>query len=140
MSPLSGATVTYTPTAANTPDSFTFRVRDSAGATGDGIVTINPTSVDPPANPTTVIATDSSAQTTQDVAATLVLRGTAPAGVALTFSIVSGSGPSNGTLGAITQGSEVPPCNDFLATAVQITSRSCTARSDVFCLHLYYDG
>src|SRR5205823_14530170 len=47
------ATVTYTPAAANTPDSFTFRVRDPAGASGDAVVTINPPATDPPPpNPT----------------------------------------------------------------------------------------
>jgi hypothetical protein len=103
------ANVTYTPAAANVADSFTFRVRDQAGATGDAVVTINPTVAEPPPpNPTTVVATDSSAQTTKDVPATLLLRGTAPAGVALTFSIVSGTGPFHGSLGAVTQGSEVP--------------------------------
>jgi hypothetical protein len=102
------ATVTYTPAAANASDSFAFRVRDTSGATGDAIVTINPTQVDPPPTPTTVVAIDSSAQTTKDVAATLVLRGTAPAGVSLTFSTVPSSGPSHGSLGAVTQGSEVP--------------------------------
>ena len=103
------ASITYTPTAPNVADSFTFRVRDHAGATGDAVITINPTSVDaPPANPTTVLATAGSAQTTGNVAATLVLRGSAPTGVALTFSIISGRGPSHGSLGDITQGSEVP--------------------------------
>jgi len=103
------ATVTYTPTSANVADSFTFRVTDPAGATGDANVTINPTAQEPPPpDPTTVVATDSAAQTTKDVPATLLLRGTAPAGVALTFSIVSGTGPFHGSLGAVTQGSEVP--------------------------------
>jgi hypothetical protein len=103
------ATVVYTPAAAGVEDSFTFRVTDSAGATGDAVVKINPASADPPPpNPTTVVATDSAAQTGQDAPATLVLGGTAPAGVALTFSIVANSGPSHGSLGAVTQGSEVP--------------------------------
>ncbi len=103
------ANVTYTPTSANVADSFTFRVRDQAGATGDAVVTINPTAQEPPPpDPTTVLATDSAAQTTQDVAATLLLRGTAPAGVSLTFSLVSGTGPFHGSLGAVTQGTEVP--------------------------------
>jgi len=105
----SSATVTYTPSAANVPDSFTFRVTDPGGATGDAVVTINASPEDPaPPNPTTVIATDSSAQTSKDVPATLLLRGTAPAGVALTFSVVSGTGPFHGSLGAVTQGTEVP--------------------------------
>jgi len=104
----SSANVTYTPAAANVADAFTFRVRDQSGATGDAIVTINAGLTDPQPNPTTVVATDSSTPTTRDVAATLLLRGTAPAGVSLTFSIVANSGPFHGTLGAVTQGSEVP--------------------------------
>jgi hypothetical protein len=102
------ANVTYTPSSANVADSFIFRVRDAGGATGDGVVTINATESDPPVNATTVLGTDSSAPATQDVAATLLLRGSAPTGVAITFSIVSGSGPSHGSLSAVTQGSEVP--------------------------------
>ena len=103
------ATVVYTPAAGGVEDAFTFRVTDSAGATGDAVVKINPASADqPPPNPTTVVATDSAAQTAKDVPATLLLGGTAPAGVALTFSIVANSGPSHGSLGAVTQGSEVP--------------------------------
>jgi len=103
------ANVTYTPTSANVADSFTFRVTDRAGASGDAVVTINPTAQEPPPPaPTTVLATDSTAQTTKDVAATLLLGGTAPAGVSLTFSIVSGTGPFHGSLGAVTQGAEVP--------------------------------
>lgn len=108
VSPTS-ANVTYTPSAANVADSFTFRVTDPAGATGDAVVTINPTAQEPPPPPpTTVIATDSSAQTAQNVSATLQLSGAAPTGVALTFSIVSGTGPFHGSLGAVTQGTEVP--------------------------------
>lgn len=105
----SSANVTYTPAAAGVPASFTFRVTDPGGATGDAVVTINATETDPPGpNPTTVLATDSSAETAKNVPATLLLRGTAPAGVALTFSIVASTGPSHGSLGAVTQGSEVP--------------------------------
>ncbi len=103
------ANVTYTPSAANVSDSFTFRVTDPAGGTGDAVVTINPTVQEPPPPPpTTVVATDSGAQTAQNVSATLLLTGTAPAGVALTFSIVSSTGPFHGSLGAVTQGTEVP--------------------------------
>jgi hypothetical protein len=96
------ANVTYTPAAANAPASFTFRVRDTSGAAGDAVVTINPTQVDAPPTPTTVTAIDSSAQVTKEIAATLLLRATAPTGVTVTFSIVSGSGPSHGSLGAVT--------------------------------------
>lgn len=103
------ANVTYTPTSANVADSFTFRVTDRAGASGDAVVTINPTGAEPPPpDPTTVLATDSAAQTNKDLSATLLLRGTAPAGVSLTFSIVSSTGPFHGSLGAVTQGAEVP--------------------------------
>ncbi|MEA2166082.1 MAG: hypothetical protein QOK37_4209 [Thermoanaerobaculia bacterium] len=103
------ANVTYTPTSANVADSFTFRVTDPAGSTGDAVVSINETPEDtPPPPPTTVVATDSSAQTAKDISATLLLRGTAPSGVALTFSIVSGTGPFHGSLSAVTQGSESP--------------------------------
>src|SRR6266550_3542707 len=76
------ANVTYTPAAANVADAFTFRVRDQSGASGDAIVTINAMPGDPTTpDPTTVVATDSSVQTAKDLAATLLLRGTAPAGV-----------------------------------------------------------
>lgn len=103
------ANVTYTPTSANVADSFTFRVRDQAGATGDAVVNINPTGTEPPPpNPTTVVATGGSAQTTKDVPATLLIQGAAPAGVSLTFSIVSSTGPFHGSLGTVTQGSEAP--------------------------------
>jgi hypothetical protein len=104
----SSANVTYTPSAASVADSFTFRVTDAAGASGDAAVSINPTPDDPTPTPTTVVATDSTAEVTKDVPVTLLLRGTAPAGVGLTFSIVSGTGPFNGTLGAVTQGTESP--------------------------------
>ncbi|MEK6371950.1 MAG: Ig-like domain-containing protein [Acidobacteriota bacterium] len=102
------ANVTYTPSAAGVADSFTFRVRDVAGATGDAVVTINPTPDEPPPTPTTVVATDSSAETAKDVPATLLLRGTAPAGVSLTFSIVPSTGPFHGSLGAVVQGTASP--------------------------------
>ena len=103
------ATVVYTPAAAGVADVFTFRVRDAGGATGDAAVTINAQPEDPrPPDPTTVVATDGSAQTSKDVAATLLLQGNAPSGVSLTFSIVSGTGPSHGSLSAVTQGTESP--------------------------------
>ena len=104
----SSATVTYTPAAANVADSFAFRVTNPAGATGDAIVTINPTPDDTPPAATTVVASDSSAQTNKDVPATLLLSGNAPAGVSLTLSIVASTGPFHGSLGAVTQGTESP--------------------------------
>jgi len=103
------ATVTYTPAAAGAPDSFVFRVTDPGGLSGDAVVRINPQSEDPPPPaPTTVVATDASGEVKQDVPVTLDLRGSAPSGVSLTFSIVPSSGPSHGSLGAVTQGTEVP--------------------------------
>jgi len=105
----STATVTYTPAAAGVADSFTFRVSDTGGATGDAVVLINLRPDDPPdPAPGTVVAIDGSAQLSQDTMAVLLLRGNAPAGVALTFSIVSGTGPTHGSLGPLTAGTEVP--------------------------------
>lgn len=108
VSPTS-ANVTYTPAAAGVADGFTFRVTDAGGATGSAVVSINSSPEDPPPPaPTTVIAIDDVAGTRMDTPATLLLRGTAPAGVALTFTIVSGTGPFHGSLGTLTPGSEVP--------------------------------
>lgn len=102
------ATVTYTPVAAGVADAFTFRVTDNGGATGDAVVLINARREDPDPAPGTVVALDGAAQLSQDTTAVLLLRGNAPAGVALTFSIVSGTGPSHGSLGPLTAGTEVP--------------------------------
>lgn len=103
------ATVTYTPAAAGVADAFTFRVSDNGGASGDAVVLINPRRGDPePPAPGTVVALDGASQLSQDTTAVLLLRGNAPAGVALTFSIVSGTGPSHGSLGPLTAGTEVP--------------------------------
>ncbi|HEV8580133.1 MAG TPA: Ig-like domain-containing protein [Thermoanaerobaculia bacterium] len=105
------ATVTYTPaTAGNLEDSFVFRVQDPLGASGLATVRINPEGQEtpPPPPPDTVVAQDGSDSTFQDRPVTLTLTGAAPEGVALTFSIVAGSGPANGSLGPLTQGSEVP--------------------------------
>ncbi len=105
------ATVNYTPaTADNVEDSFTFKVTDTFGAIGMATVRINP--ADAPENPpppaTTVIAFDGAEQTTTDRAVTITLHGDAPSGVSLTFSLVAGSGPANGSLGPLTPGSESP--------------------------------
>lgn len=104
LSPLAGATTTYTPsTGANLEDSFTFSVTDPGGASGTAVVSINPPRVEPPPPPpTTVVANDLSAPVTQDEPETLVLTAGAPEGVSLTFSIVPSSGPFHGTLGAVT--------------------------------------
>ncbi|HEV7242773.1 MAG TPA: Ig-like domain-containing protein [Thermoanaerobaculia bacterium] len=104
LSPLVGATTTYTPTSSmNLQDSFTFSVTDPGGASGSAVVTINPPRVEPPPPPpTTVVANDLAASVTQETPETLVLTAGAPEGVSLTFSIVPSSGPFHGTLGAVT--------------------------------------
>lgn len=101
------ATVVYTPSSGgNVSDAFTFSVTDPAGSSGSAVVTINPALDDPP--PATVVANDSSATVFTATLAILGLSADAPAGVGVTFSIVSGSGPSHGTLSAVTQGTESP--------------------------------
>ena len=105
------ASVTYTPaTAGNVADSFTYKVTDPHGAIGVATVRINPADTPevPDVPPTTVIAFDGVEQTTTDHAVTITLDGDAPAGVSLSFAIVGGSGPANGTLGAVVAGSESP--------------------------------
>jgi predicted acyltransferase (DUF342 family) len=107
---VTSATVTYTPaTAGNLEDSFVFQVQDPLGATGQATVQINPSNeTPPPPPPDTVVASDGSDSTFKDRPVTLTLQGNAPTGVALTFSIVAGSGPASGTLGTLIQGSETP--------------------------------
>lgn len=106
------ATVTYTPASGDdVEDSFTFEVRDVHGAAGVATVRINPADApeEPaPPPPTTVVALDGAEQTPKDRAVTITLEGNAPAGVALSFAVVAGSGPAAGTLGAVTPGSETP--------------------------------
>jgi hypothetical protein len=108
LSALSGATLTYTPAGAmNLQDAFTFSVTDPAGASGVAVVSINPPRVEPPPPPPdTVVASDLSASATQEQPQTLVLSAAAPAGVALTFSIVASPGPFHGTVGAVTNGAQ----------------------------------
>ncbi|MCP5424475.1 MAG: tandem-95 repeat protein [Gammaproteobacteria bacterium] len=90
------AQVAYTPNADfNGNDSFTFQVNDGTVDSPAATVTIDVGGVnDPPtANPST--------QTTpEDTPITLTLSGSDPDGDALSFAV--DSGPSNGTLGAIT--------------------------------------
>lgn len=101
------ATVVYTPSSGgNLTDSFTFRVTDPGAASGAAVVSINP-GLDDNA-PTTVVANDSSRTVFTATLANLGLSASAPAGVSVTFAIVSGSGPSHGTLGTLTQGTESP--------------------------------
>lgn len=108
LSPLVGNVTTYTPTTAgNLEDSFTFSVTDPLGNSGSAVVRINPARVEPPPTVTTVVADDLFGTVTQNDTQTLVLTASAPTGVTLTFTIVSGSGPSHGTLGPISHGSQV---------------------------------
>lgn len=99
----SSAGVVYTPAGAgNLEDAFTFSVTDPGGQVGTAVVRINPPTAEPPApDPVTVIADDCAADITQGTAETLVLDASGPAGVSLTFSIVSGTGPFHGNLGAV---------------------------------------
>ncbi|MGH9363567.1 MAG: DUF1566 domain-containing protein [Thermoanaerobaculia bacterium] len=105
------ATVTYDPDiAGNVEDSFVFKVTDPLGATGMATVRINPPDApeNPPPPATTVVAFDGAEQTTTGRPVTITLHGDAPADVALSFAIVAGSGPANGTLDPLTPGSESP--------------------------------
>lgn len=109
--PRTQATIDYTPAGAgNVQDSFVFRVTDPSGASGTAVVTINPPGAEdpPPSNPTTVVANDTNDTTTTDRPVTLTLTAGAPASTSLTFSILPATGPANGTLGTLVQGSESP--------------------------------
>jgi Big-like domain-containing protein len=108
VTPLSPSTASVTYTASGSGDvldSFSFRVTDPSGATGAAVVSINPTGDDPEPPPaTTVVANDSSTSVVRDTATLLALTADAPTGVTRTFTIVSGSGPSHGSLGAVMSG------------------------------------
>jgi Big-like domain-containing protein len=109
--PRTEATITYTPSGAgDVEDSFVFSVTDPSGASGTAVVTINPPGSEDPADPdpTTVVANDTSDTTTTDRPVTLTLTAGAPAGVSVTFSILPATGPANGSLGTLVQGSESP--------------------------------
>lgn len=94
------AQVTYTPDAGFVgQDSFTYTVTDCAGATAAVAATASLTvNAAPSAQP---IANPTSATTQTNLPVTVHLSGSDSGGNPLTFSIVSG--PSNGTLGSITQ-------------------------------------
>lgn len=94
------AQVTYTPNPGYIgPDSFTYTVTDCAGATAASTATASLTvNAAPSAQP---IANPTSATTQTNLPVTVHLSGSDSGGNPLTFSIVSG--PSNGTLGSITQ-------------------------------------
>ncbi|WP_108668104.1 tandem-95 repeat protein [Euzebya rosea] len=93
---VTSAEVTYTPNADfNGPDSFTFTVDDGTDTSAPATVDITVSNVNDP--PT---VDDASATTDEDVAVTVNLVGDDIDGDALTFTVVSG--PTNGTVGAIT--------------------------------------
>jgi Bacterial Ig domain len=108
--PAMSAVVTYTPsTGADLTDSFAFRVRDNAGASGVAIITINPGIGDAPTQPVGgVIAHERIETMEQDIPAMLHIGGDAPPGVSLTFSIVPATGPFHGTLGPLQNAPENP--------------------------------
>jgi hypothetical protein len=102
------AVVVYTPRAARVNDAFVFRVTDPENFFADGVVTVNE-GVALPGPPTTVIAQRAVYEIPPNRPALLTLNAIAPPGVALTISIVPGSGPVYGTLGPIQQPSQTPP-------------------------------
>lgn len=112
--PISRAVVTYTPfdPQADLTDGFTFLVTDGCGNTGMAGVSINPPDVQPGDDPLdpppvdTVIAEDDAVATTTGSTATVILRAVAPEETSLTFVIVSG--PANGSLGPVVQGTGTP--------------------------------
>jgi hypothetical protein len=108
--PRTEATITYTPNASgDVEDSFVFSVTDPSGASGTAVVSINPpdSEEENPA-PNTVVADDSHETTDAGVAVSVGLTADAPDGVSLTFSILPATGPANGSLGTVTQGTESP--------------------------------
>lgn len=109
--PIESASVTYTPAGAgNVEDAFTFEVSDPLGSFGNAVVTINPPSAEepPPPPPGTVVAADLASTVRKDAGGILGFTAGAPDGVDLTYSLVAGSGPAHGTLGAIVPGPATP--------------------------------
>jgi hypothetical protein len=93
------ASVTYTPATDYTgSDSFQFQ---ACGVISGNTVCDSATfSVN--VVPVSVVANDASAEVLKNTAMDIVLTGSSQPATALTFSIVSGGGPSHGTLGAVT--------------------------------------
>ncbi|HEX6204078.1 MAG TPA: hypothetical protein VF100_13845, partial [Thermoanaerobaculia bacterium] len=102
--PVTSASVTYTPSGAgDVADSFTFQVTDPLGSFGTAVVLLQPPGPEapPPPPPATVVAEDLSATVRGDSTALVGLTAGAPDGVALTYSVVAGSGPVHGVLGPV---------------------------------------
>ena len=105
------ATVVYTPGGAdNVEDTFVFQVTDTSGNTGMATVHVNPPGDPTPTQPPldTVAARDANAEVARGYDVEVPLTADAPDGVSLTFSLVVGSGPAEGSLSGLTQGSESP--------------------------------
>ena len=101
--------VLYTPNATATgPDSFTFTVSDGKLTSAPATVTVNLDVVN--AAP---VAEAQTVQTDEDTAASITLTATDKDGDALTYSVVTGSGPTNGTLGGTAPNLIYTPNKDF---------------------------
>ena len=101
---LDTASVTYTPTAGyNGPNSFTFTVNDGGATSTPATVSI--TVGTPPNAPPT--ASPVSKSTPHDVATTINMAGTDADDCTLVF-VAPATGPTHGTLGAITNAACVP--------------------------------
>ncbi len=101
--------VVYTPNAnANGPDSFTFVVSDGELASAPATVTVNLGVVnDAP------VAKAQTVQTDEDTAVTITLTAADDDGDTLTYSVVTGSGPTNGTLSGTAPNLTYTPNKDF---------------------------
>lgn len=109
--PVTSASVTYTPAGpGDLEDAFSFEVTDPLGSFGSAVVTVNPPGEDeaPPPPPETVVAEDLASTVRKDSSGILGFTAGAPEGVALSYSLIAGTGPANGTLGAIAPGPSTP--------------------------------
>lgn len=108
---VTSASVTYTPAGAgDVADAFTFEVVDPLGSFGTAVVSVDPPGAEqpPPPPPGTVVAADLSATVREGASGILAFTASAPGGVDLAFSLVAGSGPAHGTLGAVVPGGGSP--------------------------------
>jgi hypothetical protein len=102
------AVVVYSPRDERVNDVFTFRVTDSEGFTATGVVTINQ-GIPLPPPPRGIVAQPATIEVPSERPSLLSLNAIAPEGVAVTISIVPGTGPSFGNLGPIMQPQLDPP-------------------------------
>lgn len=95
---VSGATLTYTPTAGLTGDDVVgVTVSDGRGGTASTTVTVTVTKAAPPA-PQPPTAADVAASTAEDSPVTVTLRGSSPTGAALTYAVADAPGHGDVTL------------------------------------------